>query len=92
MSLKTQAPLTLPGMLSTAGHCDQSSAAIFVSFGASIEEIMEWFDVSREQIVTVLAFAARSLDAPIPYSRQAMVDAHSMAGWETTCSERHRSD
>ena len=53
---------------------------------------MEWFDVSREQIVTVLAFAARSLDAPIPYSRQAMVDAHSMAGWETTCSERHRSD
>src|ERR1022692_1726354 len=25
---KTQAPLTLPGTLSTAGHCDQSSAAI----------------------------------------------------------------
>jgi len=25
--LKTQAPLTFPGMLSTAGHCDQSSAA-----------------------------------------------------------------
>jgi hypothetical protein len=26
--LKTQAPLTLPGMLSTAGHCDQLSEAI----------------------------------------------------------------
>src|SRR5712692_6941914 len=26
--LKTQAPLTFPGMLSTAGHCDQSSAAM----------------------------------------------------------------
>ena len=27
VSLNTQAPLTLPGMLSTAGHCDQSSDA-----------------------------------------------------------------
>jgi hypothetical protein len=25
---KTHAPLTFPGTLSTAGHCDQSSAAI----------------------------------------------------------------
>src|SRR6266702_1330986 len=25
---KTHAPLTLPGMLSTAGHCDQSRVAI----------------------------------------------------------------
>jgi len=33
--------------------------------GASIEDIMEWFDVSREQIAAVLDFAARSLDAPI---------------------------
>src|SRR6266567_3736115 len=28
VSLKTHAPLTFPGMLSTAGHCDQSSAAM----------------------------------------------------------------
>ena len=27
--LNTQAPLTLPGMLSTAGHWDQSSSGIF---------------------------------------------------------------
>ncbi len=33
--------------------------------GASIEEIMEWFDVTREQITAVLDFAARSLEAPI---------------------------
>jgi uncharacterized protein (DUF433 family) len=33
--------------------------------GASIEEIMEWFDVTREQITTVLEFAARSLEAPV---------------------------
>ena len=32
--------------------------------GASIEEIMEWFDVTRDQIVSVLEFVARSLDAP----------------------------
>jgi len=34
--------------------------------GATVEEIMEWFHLTREQIVTVLEFAARSLDAPIP--------------------------
>jgi uncharacterized protein (DUF433 family) len=32
--------------------------------GATIEEIMEWFDVTREQVTEVLEFAARSLDAP----------------------------
>ena len=32
--------------------------------GASIEEIVEWFDVTPEQIQAVLEFAARSLDAP----------------------------
>ncbi|HMD76415.1 MAG TPA: DUF433 domain-containing protein [Terracidiphilus sp.] len=46
--------------------------------GASIEEIMEWFDVTREQIVSVLEFAARSLDAQPPAARPlAPVDAHS---------------
>ena len=34
--------------------------------GASIEEIMEWFDLTREQITSVLDFAARSLEAPVP--------------------------
>ena len=33
--------------------------------GATIDEIMEWFHLTREQIVTVLEFAARSLD-PLP--------------------------
>jgi uncharacterized protein (DUF433 family) len=31
--------------------------------GATMEDIMAWFDLSREQIVTVLDFAARSLTA-----------------------------
>ena len=34
--------------------------------GATVEEIMEWFHLTREQIATVLKFAARSLDAPVP--------------------------
>jgi Protein of unknown function (DUF433) len=32
--------------------------------GATIDEIVEQFDISREQINEVLEFAARSLDAP----------------------------
>ncbi len=32
--------------------------------GASIEEIMEQFHVTREQVKAVLEFAARSLDDP----------------------------
>ena len=33
--------------------------------GLTIEEIMEQFDVTREQINAVLDFAARSLQAPV---------------------------
>ncbi len=32
--------------------------------GASVEDIAEWFDLTREQVTTVLDFAARSLEAP----------------------------
>lgn len=32
--------------------------------GASVDEIVEWFDISREHIQAVLDFAARSLEAP----------------------------
>jgi uncharacterized protein (DUF433 family) len=47
--------------------------------GASIEEIMDWFHVTREQIQAVLKFAARSLDAPTPAQPSAdTVDAHSV--------------
>lgn len=31
--------------------------------GATIDEIAEWFDIPREQIIVVIEFAARSLDA-----------------------------
>ena len=34
--------------------------------GASIDDIIEWFDVTREQVTEVLNFAARSLEASGP--------------------------
>ncbi len=42
-------------------------AAVFANLedGMSIEEIMEQFDVTREQVTAVLDFAARSLEAPV---------------------------
>jgi uncharacterized protein (DUF433 family) len=44
--------------------------------GATIDEIMEWFHLTREQVVSVLKFAARSLD-PFPASRaRSTLDAH----------------
>ena len=47
--------------------------------GASIEEIIEQYDVTREQIQAVLEFAARSLDAPpVPVGSSASADAHSL--------------
>jgi uncharacterized protein (DUF433 family) len=46
--------------------------------GASIEEIMEWFDVTREQIVAVLHFVAQSLEAPAMQTQDEMAHAYSV--------------
>jgi uncharacterized protein (DUF433 family) len=45
-----------------------------------VEEIMEEFSVTREQINAVLLFAAKSLEAPPPAKVQALMpaDAHSL--------------
>jgi uncharacterized protein (DUF433 family) len=42
-------------------------AAVFENLedGLTIEEILEQFDVTREQVQAVLEFAGRSLDAPV---------------------------
>ena len=45
--------------------------------GSSIEEIIEQFHVTREQIQAVLEFAARSLDAPlVPVGSATSTHAH----------------
>jgi uncharacterized protein (DUF433 family) len=46
--------------------------------GSSIEEIIEQFHVTREQVQAVLKFAARSLEAaPEPLGEPVSRDAHS---------------
>ncbi len=43
----------------------------------SVEEVMEQFDVTREQINSVLDFVAQSLKAAVPGQSLTPVDAHS---------------
>ena len=48
-----------------------------LEIGTSIEEIIEQYDVTREQIQAVIEFAARSLDAPsVPVDVSSKPDAH----------------
>ena len=80
--LSTLAPLdwstcpaveSIPGKVSGAWVFKDTRMPVSIVFenleaGATIDEIMEWFHLRREQIVTVLEFAARSLD-PLPAQR-----------------------
>lgn len=73
---------SVPGKRSGAWVFRNTRTPVSVVFdnlevGASISEIMDWFHLSREQVVTAIEFAARSLDTPPPpqVSPQA-VDAH----------------
>jgi len=76
---------SVPGRLSGAWVFRDTRMPVSAVFenleaGATIEEIVEQFDIAREQILTVLEFAARSLDAPpLVHSPGAQtVDAHSL--------------
>ena len=42
----------------------------------SVDEVMEQFDVTREQINAVLDFVAQSLKTSVPERQPAPVDAH----------------
>jgi uncharacterized protein (DUF433 family) len=44
----------------------------------SVDEVMEQFDVTREQIEAVLEFVAQSLKEPVPMPSQTYADAHSV--------------
>lgn len=43
------------------------AAAVFENLeaGATVQEIMEWFELSREEVTAVVHFAARSLSLPV---------------------------
>ncbi len=62
---------SIPGKVSGAWVFKDTRMPVSIVFenleaGATVEEISEWFDVPTEEIRTVLQFAARSLEAPIP--------------------------
>ena len=62
---------SVPGRLSGAWVFKDTRMPVSAVFenlesGATVPEIMEWFRLTREQVITVLEFAARSLDAPVP--------------------------
>ncbi len=64
-----QAVESVPGRLSGAWVFRDTRMPVSAVFenleaGATIDEIVEWFDIERERIVAVLEFAARSLDPP----------------------------
>jgi uncharacterized protein (DUF433 family) len=44
----------------------------------SVEEVMEQFDVTREQITAVLDFVAQSLNVSAPTPDTAPINAHSL--------------
>ena len=75
---------SVPGRLSGAWvfrNTRMPVSAVFENLeaGATLEEIIEQFDITREQIIAVLEFAARSLD-PAPFTVPAATtpaDAHS---------------
>ena len=61
---------SIPGKVSGAWvlrNTRMPVATIFENLedGMTIDEIMEQFDVTREQVTAVLDFAARSLEAPV---------------------------
>jgi uncharacterized protein (DUF433 family) len=70
---------SVPGRLSGAWVFKDTRMPVSTVFenlkaGATVDEIMEWFDVTREQITVVLEFAARSADPPSPVAHE----SHSM--------------
>jgi uncharacterized protein (DUF433 family) len=71
---------SVPGKVSGAWVFKDTRLPISVVFenleyGSSIEEIMENYRVTREQIQVVLEFAARSAAPPVPVSAVNMLDA-----------------
>jgi uncharacterized protein (DUF433 family) len=62
---------SVPGRLSGAWVFRDTRMPVSTVFenleaGATVDEITEWFDISKEQVIEVLQFAARSVAAPAP--------------------------
>jgi uncharacterized protein (DUF433 family) len=82
---KCPAVESIPGKVSGAWVFKGTRMPVAIVFenlqdGMTIDEVLEQFPVSREQVKAVLAFAARSLDVP------AHADAHPLI--ETSATSR----
>jgi uncharacterized protein (DUF433 family) len=74
---------SIPGKRSGAWVFRDTRTPVSVVFdnleaGASINEIMEWFHLSHDQVAAVIEFAARSLDAPTLQPSSPVLDAHTL--------------
>ncbi len=61
---------SIPGKVSGAWVFTGTRMPVSIVFdnleaGATIDEIVDWFDVTPEQVKAVIEFAARSLEAPV---------------------------
>ncbi len=61
---------SIPGKVSGAWVFRDTRMPVSIVFdnleaGATIDDIVEWFDVTPEQVKAVIEFAARSLEAPV---------------------------
>ena len=62
---------SVPGRLSGAWVFRDTRMPVSAVFenleaGATVDDITEWFSISKEQVIEVLQFAARSVAAPAP--------------------------
>ena len=72
---------SVPGRLSGAWVFRDTRMPVSAVFqnleaGATVDEITEWFDISKEQVAEVLEFVARSVSAPVPIQTVPAHDAH----------------
>ena len=44
--------------------------------GATVDQIVEWFDTEKDRVIEVLEFAARSVAAPVIPEKAAAHDVH----------------
>jgi uncharacterized protein (DUF433 family) len=75
---------SIPGKRSGAWVFRDTRTPVSVVFdnlevGATVNEIMDWFHLTQEQVVSVIEFAARSLDTPPAMQQPTQtVDAHTL--------------
>ena len=73
---------SVPGRLSGAWVFRDTRLPVSVVFqnleaGATVDEITEWFDISKDEVIEILEFASRSAAAPVIAAQVTPVyDAH----------------